>query len=276
MQRPGATALDGLADSVEHDDRVVDRVAADGEDRADGDERELASKERECADGDDHVVQQRDDGTDGEAELEPQRDEEEDAQHAEPECEGAALLEFAADERADSLFLADLEFRLGKFFEQRELHLHAGLFLAAHRDVVEAGRAFFALHDDVLQSELLADFAHVAVVRLGAVCLEDNEIAALEINAVVPVAAVGEVAHRADDDREREAEGALAVAEEVDLRALHDGHHPDPIETELLDGPREERAADDERGEERRDDADGERDREALHRTGREKIEHER
>ena len=115
----------------------------------------------------------------------------------------------------------------------------------------------------------------MAVVRLGAVCLEDDEIAALEINAVVPVATVGEVAHRTDDDREREAERALAVAEEVDLRALHDGHHLDPIEAELLDGPREERAADDERGEERRDDADGERDCEALHGAGREQEEDE-
>ena len=61
-----------LAHAIEDHDRVVDRVAGDGQDRRDDVQREVVAEERQQRERDEHVVQRRGDGADGEREPEPE------------------------------------------------------------------------------------------------------------------------------------------------------------------------------------------------------------
>ena len=62
-----------LAHAVEHDDRVVERVAEDRQHRGDGCRRHHPPRQRVHADRDDDVVEQRDDRRQRVLELEPER-----------------------------------------------------------------------------------------------------------------------------------------------------------------------------------------------------------
>ena len=67
-----------LLDAVEHDDRVVERVAQDRQQRRDRVRRDLAADERVDAERDHDVVDERDDGRDRHLVLEAHRDVEQD------------------------------------------------------------------------------------------------------------------------------------------------------------------------------------------------------
>ena len=109
---PRLPAGQTFTDSIVNDDGVVNRITGDGQDRADHGQRQLPAEEREDADGDEHVVQQRDDRADGERELESERDENQDAENAEARAQQGRLGQLAADQRADALGALDLELRL--------------------------------------------------------------------------------------------------------------------------------------------------------------------
>ena len=96
---PPGEAVERLADvpcavfahPVEHDDRVVDREADDREHGGDKEGINLNVEERasnrEEANRDDHVMQERDERTEGEGEFEAERDVDEDAEKSESEGE---------------------------------------------------------------------------------------------------------------------------------------------------------------------------------------------
>ena len=108
-----AEAPEGLADPVEDDDRLVDRVAEHGEHRGQHRERELPLEEREEAEDDDDVVQVGDDRGDRELPLEAKRQVDHDADDDEGERLRAVLGELVADLRADEL-AARQPHRLGR------------------------------------------------------------------------------------------------------------------------------------------------------------------
>ena len=102
---------EALADPVEHDDGVVQRVADDGQDRRQRRQVERHLGHREEAEDDDRVVQRRDDGADAELPLEAQPDVEQDEEEREQHRERALLGELRADLRAHDLGAAQLDAR---------------------------------------------------------------------------------------------------------------------------------------------------------------------
>ena len=83
-------------------DRVVHAVADDREERRDDREVELERQRAEEADGDEHVVHERDDRAEAEAELEAEADVDEHHQRREADRLERGALHLAADLRADS------------------------------------------------------------------------------------------------------------------------------------------------------------------------------
>ena len=61
LDRAAFAASEAFANSVVDDDRVVNGITGDREDRADHRQRQLAPEQREHADCDDDIVQERDD-----------------------------------------------------------------------------------------------------------------------------------------------------------------------------------------------------------------------
>ena len=106
--------------------------------RADHGESQLPAEEREDADGDDHVVQQRDDRADGERQLETERDVNEDAENAESQRPERSLGQLAADERADALRALHFELRFRQRLRELLLDRVARVQRAADRDVILA------------------------------------------------------------------------------------------------------------------------------------------
>jgi hypothetical protein len=98
-----------LANAVEDDDGVVQRVADDGEHGGEHGQVELDLEDREDADGEEHVVDQRGDGAEGEAPLEAHRDVDQDADQREQHRQPALLAQFLAHLRADELHPAQLD-----------------------------------------------------------------------------------------------------------------------------------------------------------------------
>ena len=96
-------ALEKLADAVEHDDRVVDRVADDRQERGDHDERHLAAAQREQAERDERVVREGDQAAEAEAEAEAEADVDQDRHEREQHGLRAGLAEVRADGRPDDL-----------------------------------------------------------------------------------------------------------------------------------------------------------------------------
>ena len=70
-----------FADTVEHHDRVVQRIADDGQDGRNDGQVDLTAQEREHAEGDQHVVRQRDHRANRELELEPEPQVQNDEEH---------------------------------------------------------------------------------------------------------------------------------------------------------------------------------------------------
>ena len=95
---------DVLADAVEHDDRVVERVAQDGQQRRDRRRRHLPADEGVDARHDQDVVHQRDQHRHGELPLEAQRDvDRDDQQRGDDRDQIAELATRLAEARADRL-----------------------------------------------------------------------------------------------------------------------------------------------------------------------------
>src|SRR3989304_10019838 len=80
-----------LADPVEHDHRLVDRITEYRQYRGEHGQREIPLKEREETEDDDHVVQVGDDRRDAELPLEPEREIRDDAERGDEQRERAVL-----------------------------------------------------------------------------------------------------------------------------------------------------------------------------------------
>ena len=92
-----------LAHAVEDDDRVVDRVPEYGEHRGYGRDRHLLERERVDADGDDDVVQHREDHRHRELHAEPQRDVDDDQDERDDDPPDRVDRDLVAEARRDVL-----------------------------------------------------------------------------------------------------------------------------------------------------------------------------
>ena len=98
-----------LADAVEDHDRVVHRVAGDGQDGGDDVQRQVVAEEHQQRERDQHVVQRRGDRADREREAEADADVDGDADDRRQRGVDALALQVRADHRADDLLADDLE-----------------------------------------------------------------------------------------------------------------------------------------------------------------------
>ena len=114
-----------LADAVEDDDRVVQRIADDGQDRRDARQVEVDLGHREEADRQDGVVDERRHRGDAELPFEAEPDVGHDAGDGEQDRERAGPRQFAGDARADHLDAAELV--VGR--AERRAHLGDDLLL---------------------------------------------------------------------------------------------------------------------------------------------------
>ena len=153
-----------LTDAVEDDHRVVDGVPQHGEDRGDEGAVELDPEDGHAAHDEEDVMDERDDGRDGEAELVADGDvqHDEDAAHDEgPQGLGAEL---GTDDRSHAFAaqVGDLA-HVGKGLLERGAEFDiapGGLFVIVHRRCAQVQIAELALligHDlDVAAAQVLA------------------------------------------------------------------------------------------------------------------------
>jgi len=126
IRREPATHVEALPDPVEDDDRVVERIADDRENRRHDRKIEGRAVEGEDTEHQDRVVDDGDDGAEREPpSVEAERDVDED--HPERERQGpcGAALELAPDLRSDDIETANL--RVGIHLLQHRLDLGADL-----------------------------------------------------------------------------------------------------------------------------------------------------
>ena len=100
--------LEVLADAVEDDDRIVDGVTDDRQERRDERRVDLALRQREDCEHDEDIVDEREDGSDAEAQLKAVGDVEDDQCPRDDECQDGIRDELTADRRADFLLTQDL------------------------------------------------------------------------------------------------------------------------------------------------------------------------
>ena len=116
--RTGKPIAQAAADSVEHDDFIVNRITGDGQDRGHHDQGKLAAAQSENSESDDQVMGQRGEGADGERSSEPHAHINEDPDQTESESESALARQFFADQRADMVGLFEFQAGVGKRFLQ--------------------------------------------------------------------------------------------------------------------------------------------------------------
>ena len=92
-----------LAHAVEHDNRVVDRIAGDGQNRRHDVEGQLVAEEAQERHGHQDVVERRRDGAEREARAEAERDVQRDADNRRQRGVDPLELQLAADDGADDL-----------------------------------------------------------------------------------------------------------------------------------------------------------------------------
>ena len=100
--------LEVLADAVEDDDGIVDRVTDDRQERRDERGVDLALCQREDREHDEDIVDEREDGGNAEAQLEAVCDVEDDQCPRDDEGQDSVRDELAADRRADFLLTQHL------------------------------------------------------------------------------------------------------------------------------------------------------------------------
>ena len=100
--------LEVLADAVEDDDGIVDRVTDNRQERRDERGVDLALCQREDREHDEDIVDEREDGGNAEAQLEAVCDVEDDQCPRDDECQDGVRDELAADRRADFLLTQHL------------------------------------------------------------------------------------------------------------------------------------------------------------------------
>lgn len=99
--------LEVLADAVEDDDRIVDRVTDDGQQCCDERGINLALRQREDREHDEDIVDEREDGGDAKAQLKAVGDVEDNQCPRDDECQDGIRDELTANRRADFLLTQD-------------------------------------------------------------------------------------------------------------------------------------------------------------------------
>src|SRR4051794_8127222 len=124
-----------------------------------------------------------DDCTDGEGQLEAERDENQDAENSEPEGDERISRQFATDERANTLGSFHLELRLRHRLRKLAFDLVAGVERRANGDVILAALRRL-LDGNVLDVHGAQGVAHLPDVNLLGRA-EGHEVAAPEIDAEI-------------------------------------------------------------------------------------------
>ena len=214
--RAGALAqlAEVLADAVVHHDGVVQRVADHRQDRRQHRQVELHPGQREEAEGQDHVVLQRDDGAEGEAVLEAQRhvdqDQRQRVQHRQP----AVVAQLLAHLRPH--VLDPMQPHAGQRTQRRQRPvaqraLLAAVRLQAHQHI--AGGAEVLHHGALEAAGGERGARRLQLHRLGPADLDQG--AALEVDAEVqPLHR--ERARRQQQQRARQQPRLAGAAHEVD------------------------------------------------------------
>ncbi len=199
-----------LADAVEHDDRFVERIADDGENRGDGSLVELELREREEADSQQQIVHRADDRADRELPFEAEPQIGQHRQNRDDHAERAALHEFARDARADRLDAAEIVVlgeRVAQLLDRRRLAgLAAGLHLHTQRHI---GIGADALRLDRPEAERVGFAAQPCEIGLAGMGAQFYLRAAGEVDAEIHPDA--EEQHHGEDrkhGRERIADAA--------------------------------------------------------------------
>src|SRR5437870_3442342 len=216
-----------LAKTVIGNDRVVHRVADDGQQRGQHGQGELAIRDGNRAQAHEHVVEDRDDGRHPAPEIEPHGDVEHDPDQASQNRVDGLELQVATDLGADEFHTPDLELAERLVGGQRRLQTSAHFF-GRGRGQTDANQVFVgipeALDDRVTQADLAQrrpDLGH----RRRALEPHLGKRPTREVD-VVPQPAVRDDRRDADEgDGDRNDVGPLPLADEVVVRALKQLDH---------------------------------------------------
>ena len=203
---------------MEHDHRVVERVAQDGEQRGDGVRRDLAAHEHVHAQHDDQVVQQGDNRRHAHLRIaEAHRDVGDDEQQRHEERDAGALDDAGAPVRADGGHLeafriptelvGNLVGRRGRAFRRRIGGAHEEARLA-----IGVG----GLHHGIGLAGIGEGRAHLLGGGVVAALMERDRGAAHELDAEVHAAHADE-RHDQHDRHGRDGQEHLAIAQQVDV-----------------------------------------------------------
>ncbi len=115
-----------VPDSIVDDDRVVQRITEHRKHRAEHSQIELPAKHRKGADGDQHVVQRRNDGAESQLPAEANHDVDEHHREGEDHREDTLLRELFTHLRADGLEPLYLDVGARRTQDTHDLVLHGG------------------------------------------------------------------------------------------------------------------------------------------------------
>jgi len=152
------------AHAVKDHDRVVDRIAGDGEQSGERGQAEIEPQQHEQAEGRDHVVQECDQGADAELPFEAEPHIDRDGGQGGEHGDHTAMHQLRADLGTDRFGAAQLVFVADRILDQLDRHLLAPFGALVGRHVDARGVGVAARQLTLLGSE--ADPAHrVAPVR---------------------------------------------------------------------------------------------------------------
>ena len=210
-------------------------IAGDRQDRGDDVQRQVVAEERQERERDQQVVDRRDDGAHGEAELEAEGDVEQDADEREHRRRDALLRQLAADRRADDLGADDGEVAevapscsaastCCRRRAQRRRPLGAHLRHADHHLVLR--RVAVGLDDGVLPPPGSSGRAPTRTCSTDTGCSNcvDDDGAAGELDAAAACPSSQIVDDAGEDDDPRQRDGVPAPPQEVEVGVLEDMH----------------------------------------------------
>ena len=272
-----------LADAVEHDHHVVERVAEDGQQRRHRGARHLPPGERVDRDRQPHVVDHREQRRQRELVLEPERQVEDDHREAEQDRVDRVPDDLLAEHRPDRVEAHELVVHQAVLLVEggaQGLHLRRLERLGGDLEPVDRAAVDLlggGLDLGALDVEALEHGAH-AVLRGGALEAHLGSRAALEVEAQVePVDPDVDRAEGQRDERDRHPQ--LPVPDPVELPldlALPEAQVAVVAQEPRLGEHVEGRARGDHGGEQRQEHADEEREGEALDAGGGEQEEDRR
>ena len=233
LQAVAPHAAHVLAHAVEDDDGVVGRVAGDRQDRGDHVQREVVPEEGQERQRHQQVVYGRDHGADGEAELEPHGDVDQDAAEREHGGERPLPRQLLADTRTDDLGAGHLELPEIRFVQGRgdgigRLAQAAARLLADHGHAdhqLSRRRIAVPIDDRVLpdaRHRLIQRGANLLAVR-QLIEADDDDRAAGELDAERHAETPNRHQARENDDP-GQCDRVPSPADEIEIRMMEDLH----------------------------------------------------